>query len=120
LALTYGGNWRGSDVDVHRLKRRVGAVPGYRVLTENTDGLSCTTEKQNTISVVTLTYKLRGQVTAQVERGANIEYRYSATADDGRLTSRKDNISGEEVSYQYDELGRLIAAATTDTSWGLS
>jgi len=72
------------------------------------------------ISVWNYTYKARGQLTAQVGRGANIEYRYSTTANDGRLTSRKDNISGEEVSYQYDELGRLIAAATTDTSWGLS
>jgi len=29
-------------------------------------------------------------------------------------------VSGEEVSYQYDELGRLMAAATTGPEWGLS
>jgi len=27
--------------------------------------------------------------------------------------------SGEEVNYQYDEVGRLIAAATTGPQWGL-
>jgi YD repeat-containing protein len=70
--------------------------------------------------VANYTHNSRGQLTQQVGRGANVEYRYSATANDGRLTSRKDNISGEEISYQYDELGRLIAAATTDASWGLS
>jgi len=32
----------------------------------------------------------------------------------------KDWMSGEEVNSQYDELGRLIAAATTGPQWGLS
>jgi hypothetical protein len=31
-----------------------------------------------------------------------------------------DWVSGEEVNYQYDELGRLIAAATAGPQWGLS
>nr|WP_321472218.1 RHS repeat-associated core domain-containing protein [uncultured Paludibaculum sp.] len=29
-------------------------------------------------------------------------------------------MSGEEVSYQYDQLGRLIAASTTGPEWGLA
>ncbi len=52
--------------------------------------------------------------------GANIAHNYSATANDGRLVSRRDVTSGEEVAYQYDELGRLIAAATAGPTWGLA
>ncbi|MGC4052292.1 MAG: RHS repeat-associated core domain-containing protein [Paludibaculum sp.] len=66
------------------------------------------------------TYNALGQLTQASGRGSNIEYRYSATANDGRITSRKDNVSGEEVSYQYDQLGRLIAASTTGPEWGLA
>ena len=40
------------------------------------------------------------------------EYRYSATANDGRITSYKNWQSGEDVQYQYDTLGRLTSAAT--------
>jgi YD repeat-containing protein len=40
--------------------------------------------------------------------------------NNGRITKQKDNVSGEEVNYQYDALNRLIAASTTDASWGLS
>ena len=50
----------------------------------------------------------------------DIEYRYSATANDGRITSRRDNLSGEEVTYQYDVLGRLERAETVGTEWGLA
>jgi RHS repeat-associated protein len=32
----------------------------------------------------------------------------------------KDWVSGEEINHQYDELGRLIASATTGPQWGLS
>ena len=49
----------------------------------------------------------------------DVEYRYAAT-NDGRLWQRKNWVSGEEVTYQYDQLGRLSTAATTDTAWGLS
>jgi RHS repeat-associated protein len=67
------------------------------------------------------TYNERGQLRQQSGRGVNIEYRYSASANDGRLVSRKDNVSGEEVVYEYDELGRLITAATSGAGgWGLS
>ena len=33
---------------------------------------------------------------------------------------RKNHVSGEEVTYQYDSLARLSSAATTDSAWGLS
>lgn len=48
------------------------------------------------------------------------EYRFSATANDGRITQRKDWLSGEEVSYQYDSLNRLVSAMTTGPEWGQS
>jgi YD repeat-containing protein len=47
-------------------------------------------------------------------------YTYSATQNDGRITQRKDWVSGEEISYQYDSLQRLISAVTTGPQWGLS
>ncbi len=52
--------------------------------------------------------------------GLDVEYRYPAGTNNGRITSQKENVSGEEVSYQYDELNRLIAATTTGPQWGLS
>jgi len=50
----------------------------------------------------------------------DFEYRYSATANDGRIVQLKDWVNGEEVNHQCDELGRLIASATTGPQWGLS
>ena len=49
--------------------------------------------------------------------GRAIEYSYNPTANDGRITKRKE-LSGEEVDYLHDSLGRLISAATT--GWGLN
>jgi RHS repeat-associated protein len=50
----------------------------------------------------------------------DLEYRYSATQNDGNITSMKNNINGEEVNYSYDALNRLSSAVTTGTEWGLS
>jgi len=48
------------------------------------------------------------------------EYRYSATANDGKITSYKNWQSGEDAQYQYDTLGRLTSAATAVPEWGQS
>jgi RHS repeat-associated protein len=48
------------------------------------------------------------------------EYRYSPSANNGRIEQMKDGMSGEEVNYQYDSLQRLINSETTGTEWGLS
>jgi YD repeat-containing protein len=48
------------------------------------------------------------------------EYRYSATANDGKITSYKNWQSGEDVQYQYDTLGRLASATTVGPEWGQS
>ena len=48
-------------------------------------------------------------------------YTYSATQDNGRIVSSADGVTGENVSYTYDSLNRLIAAATSGTTgvqWG--
>jgi hypothetical protein len=36
----------------------------------------------------------------------HLEYRFSATNNDGRITSMKDHVTGEDVTYQYDSLNR--------------
>ncbi len=50
----------------------------------------------------------------------DLEYRFSATQNNGRITQMKDYVSGEEVSYAYDSLNRLISAVTTGPQWGQS
>jgi YD repeat-containing protein len=50
-------------------------------------------------------------------------YNFSTTQNNGRIVSAVDGITGENVSYTYDSLNRLIAAATTNSSgpiWGNS
>ena len=46
----------------------------------------------------------------------DLEYRFSATANDGKAISQKNYISGEELEYLDDTLGRLPRAETTANS----
>ena len=51
----------------------------------------------------------------------NMTYNFSATQNNGRIVSSSDAVTGENVSYTYDSLNRLIAAATTNRTgpiWG--
>ena len=50
----------------------------------------------------------------------DMEYHYSATQNNGKITQAKDWGTGQEVTYTYDSLQRVIAAATTGPEWGLS
>ena len=69
----------------------------------------------------TRTYNSRGQLTRMTMPGAaDLEYRFSTTANDGKITQSKNWISGEEVTYQYESLQRLASATTTGPEWGLS
>jgi RHS repeat-associated protein len=69
----------------------------------------------------TRAYNVVGQLTRITKPGAmDLEYRYSATANDGRITSQKDWVSGEEVVFQYDSLKRLIRAESVGPEWGQS
>jgi RHS repeat-associated protein len=67
----------------------------------------------------TRTYNSLGQLTRITAPGLmDIEYRYTAGQNNGRLWQSKDWVTGEEVTYTYDMVNRLIGAATTDASWG--
>src|SRR4029077_2068877 len=68
------------------------------------------------------TYNSIGQMTRlTVPSGIDIEYKYPATLNNGKISSEKDWQSGEEVTYTYDSLNRLQSAATLDPSgWGQS
>src|SRR5262249_3558074 len=61
----------------------------------------------------TRTYNSRLQLTGITAPGLNMEYRYSSTQNNGQITQQKDWVTGEEVTYSYDALQRLIAATTT-------
>ena len=47
-------------------------------------------------------------------------YQYSPNHNNGQITQQLDSVSGEQVTYTYDSLQRLISAVTTDSSWGQS
>jgi YD repeat-containing protein len=71
-------------------------------------------------STETRTYNVLGQLTRITGLGIDLEYSFSATQNDGKITSQKNWVSGEEVTYAYDSLERLISAVTTGPQWGLS
>jgi YD repeat-containing protein len=69
----------------------------------------------------TRSYNSRMQLTRLTVSGTlDHEYRFSDTQNNGRITQRKDWVSGEEITYQYDSLNRLISAVTTGPEWGQS
>jgi YD repeat-containing protein len=49
-----------------------------------------------------------------------MSYNYSATQNNGKITSQTDNISGEQVVYTYDALNRLASAQAASGAWGQS
>jgi RHS repeat-associated protein len=69
----------------------------------------------------TRSYNNRMEMTRLTVAGeADWEYRYSAMDNNGQITQMKDFVTGEEVTYQYDSLKRLVSAVTTGPDWGLS
>jgi RHS repeat-associated protein len=66
----------------------------------------------------TRTYNAMGQLTNITVPGSmNITYNYSPTQNNGKITSQVDSLTGEQVTYAYDSLNRLISAQA-GTSWG--
>ena len=60
-----------------------------------------------------------GAVDADRGGGIDVQYVYSADAEqraDHAVGGR--DISGEQVTYQYDQLNRLMKAETADSRWG--
>ena len=70
------------------------------------------------------TYNSRLQLTSLYYNGTgglvNITYAYSASQNNGKITSQTDNISGEQVVYTYDALNRLATATAASGAWGQS
>jgi RHS repeat-associated protein len=61
--------------------------------------------------------------TSSGAQSLNMTYNFSTTQNNGRIVSSSDAVTGENVSYTYDSLNRLIAAATTNGAgpiWGNS
>jgi RHS repeat-associated protein len=81
-----------------------------------------TTNWHGAYLVETRSYNNRMEMTRLTVLGGETdwEYRYSATQNNGQITQVKDWVTGEEVTYQYDSLKRLISAVTTGPDWGLS
>ncbi len=56
-----------------------------------------------------------------VRKALNISYAYSATQNNGKITSETDALSMEQVLYIYDSLNRLASAQTAGAGgWGQS
>jgi YD repeat-containing protein len=73
----------------------------------------------------TRTYNSLQQLTRIQASGSGLlsfdeEYRFSSTQNNARITQSKDWVSGEEVTYVYDDLNRLISAYTTGPEWGVN
>ncbi len=70
----------------------------------------------------TFTYNNLFQLTRIQGNGMDVMYAYSATQNNGKITSQTDNVSGEQVVYTYDSLQRLASAQTAAGSpaWGQS
>ena len=62
----------------------------------------------------TRTYNSLGQLTGQsLPWYLNMTYNYSPTANNGRITSSVDGMTGESTTYTYDALNRLTAASNS-------
>ena len=48
-------------------------------------------------------------------QGIDFTYTYPATGNNGRISQMTDNISGEQVSYTYDQLNRLVRSVSSVT-----
>ncbi len=60
------------------------------------------------------------QLTGVGNGAVSISYSYSATQNNGKITSQTDNLSGEQIVYTYDALNRLASAQATSGAWGQS
>ena len=69
----------------------------------------------------TRTYNSIGQLTQLQSGSLNVQYAYSATQNNGKITSETDVVSGEQVAYAYDSLNRLATATSSvNPGWGQS
>src|ERR1017187_36324 len=71
----------------------------------------------------TRTYNSLLQLTRMTATGSgqtamDMQYTFSGTQNNGRITQSTDGVSGETVVYTYDTLNRLTKAETTSAAWG--
>ena len=66
----------------------------------------------------TRSYNVNSQLTNLTSGPYHYAYNYSATQNNGRITSMQDVASGETIAYQYDSLNRLISASGTGDPQG--
>src|SRR5438552_17612081 len=64
-------------------------------------------------------YNANNQLTWQTAKrsgGSGVDLSYNfPLANNGRLQSTADNLSGEQVTYTYDQLNRLVRSASSMT-----
>ena len=75
------------------------------------DGVQETRAYNDSLQMTRLT-ATRTEIPGQTRTLMDMEYRFSATQNNGRIESSKDWVSGEDIAYQYDGLNRLVAAGT--------
>jgi hypothetical protein len=80
-------------------------------------GVTYNAAGQMTTGLDARTYNSMGQLTNINAGSLNITYNYSATQNNGKINSQVDNLTGEQVTYAYDSLSRLISAQA-GSSWG--
>jgi len=93
-----------TDQNSNTLVNNVSYNPANQLLTFNTE---------------TRTYNNLNQMTRLTITGSaplDITYNFPAGANNGKISSQKDNLSVETVTYQYDSLNRLISASSSQ-SW---
>ena len=91
----------------------VAQVNGYGVAGQITsmsyDGVQETRAYNDSLQLTRLT-ATRTEIQGQTRTLMDMEYRFSANQNNGRIESSKDYISGEDIAYQYDGLNRLVTA----------
>jgi RHS repeat-associated protein len=65
----------------------------------------------------TRTYNNMYQLTRISAGGMDVEYIYRPGQNNGRIVEMKDHVTGEDVTYAYDTLNRLVSAVSTGVVW---
>ncbi|HXI43118.1 MAG TPA: RHS repeat-associated core domain-containing protein, partial [Bryobacteraceae bacterium] len=94
------------------------AVCGSGGATEMNNVVYGPANEMTSIGGETRTYNSRLQLTRQTTSGLDLEYVYSATANNGQITQMINHVANETVNYTYDTLARLSTA--TSAQWSLT
>jgi RHS repeat-associated protein len=134
-ATQYPSSWNGSSwVSGPNLGNTFDSMGRLQTLTElgtssaiisgttyNPAGQLLTMTGANGAPSETRTYNSIGQMEQLQSGGLNIQYNYSATVNNGKITSQTDVVSGEQITYTYDSLNRLATATSSvNPGWGQS